>query len=280
MSATPPGTAQPDTAPFDDAVIGAGLLAGGANVIMQLSWPGVGYGVVESKVESGNIFRHPIKRTRTTLTYLAVATMGTDEEKKTYRQAVNRSHAQVRSTETSPVRYNAFDTQLQLWVAACLYKGFEDIYRYLGRAPLDDQTAERLYASSASLGTTLQVKPEMWPVDRAAFEEYWNWGLEQVSIDDTVREYLYGIATIKFMPKFLSVPLGGFNRFVTTGFLPPKFREEMRLPWSDKDQRRFDKLMAAHAVVIRRMPRALRQFPFNFFLWDLRRRIKTGRPLV
>lgn len=33
--------------------------AGAANVIMQLSRPGVGHGVVESTVESGNLMKHP-----------------------------------------------------------------------------------------------------------------------------------------------------------------------------------------------------------------------------
>ena len=52
--------------------------AGAANVIMQLSSPGVGYGVVESKVDSGNLLKHPWKRARTTFQYLAVAILGTE----------------------------------------------------------------------------------------------------------------------------------------------------------------------------------------------------------
>jgi uncharacterized protein (DUF2236 family) len=28
------------------------------------------------------------------------------------------------------------------------------------------------------------------------------------------------------------------------------------------------------------LPRFIRQFPFNVLLWDLDRRIRTGRPLV
>ncbi|MBO0837674.1 MAG: DUF2236 domain-containing protein, partial [Actinobacteria bacterium] len=164
-AATPPRS-------IGEAVIGAGVLAGPANVIMQLARPGVGYGVYESPVESGNVFRHPLKRNRTTLTYLSVATLGTEEEKKTYRKWINQSHRQVRSTESSPVKYNAFDPELQLWVAACLYKGFEDIFTLLG-GTLDDATREEVYQSSATLGTTLQVRPEMWPADRAAFGEYW-----------------------------------------------------------------------------------------------------------
>ncbi|MGI8678255.1 MAG: oxygenase MpaB family protein [Jatrophihabitans sp.] len=58
--------------------VGAGL-AGSANVIMQLALAPVGYGVVESAVESGQATRHPVKRARTTFTYLAVAMLGNDD---------------------------------------------------------------------------------------------------------------------------------------------------------------------------------------------------------
>src|SRR5688500_8851532 len=101
-------------------------MAGTANVIMQLAHPAVGHGVVESRVEPGRLFDHPVKRTRTTLTYLAVAVLGSDEERAEYRRAVNAVHAQVYSTASSPVEYRAMDPDLQLWVAACLYRGFED----------------------------------------------------------------------------------------------------------------------------------------------------------
>ena len=57
-------------------MLGVGLLAGGANVVMQLAWPGVGYGVVESKVDSGALMKHPWKRARTTFQYIAVAVIG------------------------------------------------------------------------------------------------------------------------------------------------------------------------------------------------------------
>ncbi|SFQ53970.1 Uncharacterized conserved protein, DUF2236 family [Amycolatopsis arida] len=263
----------------EHTIIGAGLLAGAANVIMQLALPAVGYGVVESRVDSGNVFRHPVKRTRTTLTYLVVAMLGTDEERGAYRRAVNRQHAQVYSTESSPVRYSAFDPELQLWVAACLYRGVEDIYRVFG-GPTGPDDLERVYSASAALGTTLQVRPEMWPAERATFERYWNDTLDRIHIDDTVRTYLYDIATLRMFPRPVSRLLGPFHRFVTTGFLPARFRAEMRLDWSPRQQRRFDLLMRMIAVVATRLPRMLREFPYNVCLWDLRRRLRTGRPLV
>lgn len=262
-----------------EALIGPGLLAGAANVIMQLSWPEVGYGVAESRVDSGNLFRHPVKRTRTTLTYLAVAVHGTEAERAAYRRGVNVSHAQVRSGPDSPVDYNAFDQDLQLWVAACLYRGLEDVQRLFGE-PLSTDDAERLYRAAAVLGTTLQVPAERWPADRAAFERYWSEGLARVSIDDTVRAHLTDVMLVRWLPRVISRPLEPFNRFVTSGFLPTEFREQMHLDWNAAQQRRFERFTGLLGSVVRRVPWWARAFPYNVLLFDLRRRMRAGRPLV
>ena len=270
-------------ADFDDGLMGVALLAGPANVIMQLARPGVGYGVMESRVESGRVDLHPIKRARTTFTYLAVATGGSETQKAAFRGAVDEAHAQVYSTPDSPVEYNAFDKDLQLWVAACLYKGAVDVYRlFVGE--MDEETAERHYHEGMALGTTLQVPPEMWPADRAAFERYWQESLDEVHIDDAVREYLYPIAAARMRGMTLPGPLQRLNEsfalLITTGFLPQRFRDEMRLPWDAKKQRRFDRLMSVLRTVNHLMPRFVRQFPFNVLLKELDWRIRTGRPLV
>jgi uncharacterized protein (DUF2236 family) len=268
---------------IDEGLMGVALLAGPANVIMQLARPGVGYGVLESRVESGRVDLHPIKRARTTFTYLAVATAGSDAQKEAFRAAVNRAHAQVYSTPDSPVSYNAFDVDLQLWVGACLYKGGVDIYRtFVGE--LDGEDADRHYREGMALATTLQVPPEMWPPDRAAFDLYWQESLAKVHIDDTVREYLYPIAAGRIrgvrLPRTLQRLSDDFSLLITTGFLPQRFRDEMRLPWDAARQRRFDRLMAVLRAVNRALPRFVRQFPFNVLLADVDRRIRTGRPLV
>lgn len=268
---------------IDDGLMGVALLAGPANVIMQLARPGVGYGVLESRVESGRVDLHPIKRARTTFTYLAVATQGSDEQKAAFRRAIDKAHAQVYSTDESPVAYNAFDEDLQMWVAACLYKGAVDVYRvFVGE--MDDETADRHYTEGSALGTTLQVPEEMWPADRAAFDRYWQESMANVHIDDTVREYLYPIAVARMRGMKLPGPLQrwseSFSLLITTGFLPQRFRDEMQLSWDDRRQRRFDRLMTVLRTVNHVMPRFIRQFPFNVLLKDLDWRIRSGRPLV
>ena len=155
------GRAAPD---FDlaEVIEGAALLAGTANAVMQLALPAVGYGVLESRVEGSQVMRHPFRRVRNTITYLSVALLGTDTERAYYRRQVNRAHALVRSGADSPVRYSAFDPRLQLWVAACLYRGGMDVHTRL-HGPLDEATADAIYRGCRRLGTTLQVPEHMWP---------------------------------------------------------------------------------------------------------------------
>jgi uncharacterized protein (DUF2236 family) len=267
----------------DDGVPGIALLAGPANVIMQLAHPAVGYGVKESRVESGRIDRHPIKRARTTFTYLAVATRGNVEQQKAYRKAVTQAHAQVTSTEESPVKYNALDPELQLWVAACLYKGGVDVRRmFIGE--MDDETADQHYRDSMTLGTMLQVRPEMWPADRPAFDKYWDEQLEKIRIDDTIREFLYPIAVARLRGLQLPGPLQHINEsialLITTGFLPQRFRDEMKLEWNNSKQREFDALMTAIKLGNSVAPSFVRNFPFNMLLHEVNWRMRTGRPLV
>ena len=257
----------------------AGGLGGAANVIMQLSWPAVGYGVKESRVESGSAMKHPLKRTRTTFTYLAVAILGNEDDIDHFRRAVNRQHAQVRSTESSPVKYNAMDPRLQLWVAACLAYGLFDVIEKL-HGPLDDDEAARLYAYSARLGTSLQVKPEMWPADRAAFDRYWEESLSEVNIDDDVRDYLMRLVRLENLPRIFRLLLARDNQFWTTGFLPPRFRDDMGLSWTDADEARFRGRLRRLGRLESLMPAWVKALPFTMMLWDMRLRVRTGRPLV
>lgn len=257
----------------------AGIMAGTANVIMQLSRPAVGHAVIESKVESGRLTEHPLKRFRTTFTYLAVATMGTDGERRDLRHEVDRVHALVRSGPDSPLRYDAFDPDLQLWVAACLYKGAEDTRRRFW-GPMDAAAEDELYRASAPLGTTLQVRPEMWPPDRAAFQAYWEDGLKRIRIDPPVRKYLHDLATLRFLPPPVPQLQGRLHLWITTGFLPPEFRSAMGFAWTAADQARFDRLTAGLAVLRGPLPPVLRRFPLDCFLWDFRLRRALGRHVV
>jgi len=253
--------------------------AGAANVIMQLARPGVGHGVVESPVDSGNLLRHPWKRARTTFSYLAVAILGNDEDRAAFRTAVDGAHRQVRSGPQSPVRYNAFDRDLQMWVAACLFVGLEDTYQLL-RGQMTPVQAEQFYASAATLGTTLQVSPDQWPATRAGFDDYWNAACGQVAVDDVVATYLRDLVHLKMINPLLALPFRPLLAFLTTGFLAPVFREVLGLKWGRGRQRLFEWLFLLVALGNRFLPIFVRQGTSYLLLADVRRRVRAGVPLI
>ncbi|MFL6159010.1 MAG: oxygenase MpaB family protein [Marmoricola sp.] len=257
----------------------AGMLGAAANVVMQLGNPGVGHGVAESKVHSGNVLLHPWKRLRTTITYLVVALFGTDEDRARYRQAVNKAHALVRSGPDSPVQYNAFDPTLQLWVAACLYVGFRDA-RNLFLGQMDYRTDLALYRYCHRLGTSLQVPLEAWPVDLEAFERYWRAEVAKVRYDDVVRDHLMKVVNLTMVPRWMQWGNASVNRFFTTGMLPPEFRTAMGLEWSGKQQRRFDRYVGLLRFGTRLTPTWVRNLPIKLQLAEFRFRVRRGWKLV
>jgi uncharacterized protein (DUF2236 family) len=260
-------------------ISGLGLAPAGANVIMQLSRLPIGHAIVESKVESGSLQRHPLKRTRTTLAYITVALFGTDHERAVMRREVGAQHRRVRSNDDSAVAYNALDPELQLWVAACMFRGVIDAATFL-YGPVDDVTYATLLRHCASFATTLQVRESRWPADRAAFDEYFSAAMSDVHMDNVTRTYLRGIASLDFLPAPLSRIFGPSHRFLTVGFLPPAFREELAAPWSSRDQARFERIIASMGALNRHLPRALREFPWNLIERDTKRRIARGRSIL
>ena len=208
-----------------------------------------------------------------------MATLGSDEDKRVYSEEVHRIHREVFSTPESRVKYSANDPRLQMWVAACLYIGFEDVFEWL-HGPMTDSDREAFYASAPSLGTTLQVRPEQWPATRADFEDYWREGMSRIRFDGPVREHLIGLTELRMLPQPTTLLFGRINKWVTTGFLHRAFRDELGLPWSPRDQRRFELFLAVTARLNALLPATVRTITYRILLVDLRWRLTTGRSLM
>jgi uncharacterized protein (DUF2236 family) len=268
-----------DDVTASDAMDFWAFAAGAANVVMQLARPQVGYGVVESRVESGNLLVHPWKRARTTFQYLAVALLGSDDDRRVFKAAVDGVHRHVTSTPASPMRYDAFDRELQMWVAACLFVGLEDTYQLL-RGAMTPEQAEQFYRSAWPLGTTLQVADDQWPPTRADFDGYWVDACRRVAVDATVRRYLHDLVNLKMINPVLGLPMRPLLKFLTAGFLAPVFRDAVGFGWGRGRQFAFEWLFLAVAFANRFLPVFVRQGGSYVLLADLRRRIRTHRRLV
>jgi uncharacterized protein (DUF2236 family) len=264
----------------DDSDMGLGLadfvgeqmlmLGAGSTVMYQLAMKGVGLGVAEHSTT----LQRPVDRLRTTLTYVFVMSLGTEEEKKAVARMVNTMHAGVRS----PGRYSAFDPELQLWVAATLARNGEWLFEKVFE-PMDEATKERVYRESWVFGTALQVTPEMWPQTRAEFDVYWEESLTRLEPDPSVQEYARQLLDTRSAPLLMRVALP-LQSLMTRGNLDPRTREILALPWSRRDQRLYDAFWTVFVPAYKLVPRSLRHAHARLILRDMRRRMRQGKRVI
>jgi uncharacterized protein (DUF2236 family) len=274
MTAAVPAPAAPagpqPTITLPDLLREFGLMLGSGSAVMyQLAVWGVGKGVAEHSTT----MQRPVDRLRTTLTYVYVMGLGTEEERAQVARMVNRAHVPVRGDG-----YSAFDPDLQLWVAATLAEVGRDMYeRIFG--PLDEVTLERLYRDGWVYGTALQVKPEMWPPTRAEFDRYWERMQGEFRSDPQIRRYAAALLSTRDAKWFVK-PLSPLISLVTRGNLSPAAREALALPWSARDQRRYDRFWRLVRVVYPRIPRWVRGLPARLAMVEVRWRMRTGRRVI
>lgn len=266
-----------DTSALRESVNWFITLAGTANVIWQLSYAPVGYGVKNSS-SPGAIFHDPKRRMRTTIGYIAVTMLGGADERAAYRAATNRSHAPIASKPGEKVQYRAMDPALQLWVAACLYLGAEQAYE-LVHGPLEGQFREEFYRQGMVFGTTLQMRESDWPETRDDFQRWWDEAAARLEMDDSVREYLWRVLRLEYLDRDVPARLLDWRIRMTAGYLGPHWRELMKMTWTEDDQRRFDRFNRRMARFQRMLPRAGREILLTRQLRDVRKRLKAGTPL-
>lgn len=246
------------------------LLGAGSTVMYQLAMKGVGLGVAEHSTT----LERPVDRLRTTLTYVYVMVLGTEEEQRAIARMVNRMHAGVRS----PGRYSAHDPDLQLWVAATLAENGEKLAERVF-PPENEATKERCYRESWIFGTALQVTPEMWPQTRADFDAYWQESLTKLEPDPAVQAYCKALLTYHGGGLFvrLALPL---QSLMTRGNIDARTREILDLPWSRRDQRLYDVFWKVFPPIYRRVPARLRHREAHRIMADMRTRLAEGRRVI
>lgn len=264
----------------------AGTTSGVTNIIMQLSLPAVGEGVSESRVVSGSPRRRPVKRSRTTASYLALAVQGTDDDRAVMRREVAKVHSHVRSRPDSAVSYNANSGAQQKWVAACLFRFFLDQHRVL-YGDLPESTLDELTRDAAPLATGLNVRPDQWPASWAEYEDYWESMIAELSISDQVRRDFEDLAHQRILVeawgplgKMFVLLFGPLFAFMTRGNLPPHFRELMGWAWTPADQQRYERVLRLQRLADRLGNARVIRFLYWLHLRDFRARVLLGLPVL
>ena len=85
------------------------------------------------------------------------------------------------------MKYNAFNRDLQLWVATCLHYGTSTLHPHAGPLSSDEELV--MLRAGARFATTLQVPSRLAPAPRGVLGLLGG-GPRPVHIDDRVGDYL------------------------------------------------------------------------------------------
>jgi uncharacterized protein (DUF2236 family) len=245
------------------------LLGAGSAVMNQLALVGVGKGVAEHS----NTFERPLDRLRTTLTYIYALTLGTEAERQAIARMVNKAHVPIKGDG-----YTAFDPKLQLWVAATLTAGGEQMYEKTF-GPMDEASRERAYREGWILGTTLQVTEDMWPRTRAEFTTYWESMQAELTPDPHVQAYARQLLSARDAPWYLAGTVA-LQSLLTRGNLTPQVREVLALPWRRRDAWAYNLFWTVFRTTYPLVPKRLRTLHSRLLVKDMRKRMKANRRVI
>lgn len=246
-----------------EAVLIAG---GGAAILLQIADERVGLGVARHS----DFASRPLDRLHATLTYVYVQAYGTAAERRFIARTVGVAHRPVQAdADGQHPAYSASDPDLQLWVAATLYRTAISVYERI-YGPLPSDTAEHIYREYAVLGTALGMPKQLWPANRAAFDVYWLNAYSALRVTPDARRVARDLLHPRVAPAGLktAMPLA---RLVTAGLLDDGLRDAYGLPWSPSRQRRFEAFITIMRMLWPRLPRGIRHLPAIALLRHFRR---------
>ncbi|KIV99469.1 uncharacterized protein PV09_08890 [Verruconis gallopava] len=254
---------------------GITLTSGLTAVLLQVAHPVVGRGVgIHSEFSKPG---RAVDRAEKTGIFIYVFVFGTEEQKKAMQHYINMMHSRVKGGE-GKTAYYAKDPHAQLWVAATLYATMIGMYE-MAFGPLPHNRAERVYKEFSYLGTALQMPPELWPVNRAAFWRYYADMIENhLEVTPEAEKVLYDLLhPFKPAPWYAKpfVPfLMPIVKAITIEQLPVKVRQDYGLR-STKFTRFVNSFTVATATsVYPALPLFIRQAPKTFFMWRIRKMMK------
>jgi uncharacterized protein (DUF2236 family) len=214
--------------------------------VMENMLAELGQGVLDHSV----FFSDTAARIRRSLPPIFATAYGSDDDHPGLQ--VRDFHVAIKGEMPDGNRYHALDPDTYFWAHAT----FVDQVLYFADTFVKRLTRaekEQIYLEAKTWYRRYGVSDRPMPADYAEFERYWNRMLDEVLVAHKTATYGVGYVTKGFpCPKGVSPTLWRviavvFNpvaAFLTTGGLPPRARALLALPWSDQQQRRYQRFAA------------------------------------
>lgn len=225
-------------------------LIGPRPAVLQNMLAELGQGVLDHSV----FFDDTSARIKRSLPPIFMTVYGSDDENEGPR--VRDFHHDIKgempAVDGTVRRYHALDPDTYFWAHATFVEQvlyFADTFvKRLTRAE-----KEQIYLESKTWYRRYGVSDRPMPATYADFERYWQHMLDEIVVAHPTAKYGVGYVTKGFpCPKgvrpavwrVVSVAFNPLAAFLTTGGLPPQARALLGLPWSDRQERRYQRFAA------------------------------------
>lgn len=156
-------------------------------------------------------------------------------------------HHDIKGDMPDGGRYHALDPDTYFWAHATFLEQvlyFADTF--VNR--LSDAEKEQIYAESKTWYRRYGVSDRPMPATYAEFEQYWDRMLNEVAVPHKTARYGVGYVTKGFpcprgvnpaVWRVVALLFDPLAAFLTTGGLPPRARDLLELPWTDRQEKAY-----------------------------------------
>ncbi|GAA3394227.1 oxygenase MpaB family protein [Cryptosporangium minutisporangium] len=239
-----------------------GYLHGAAYGILQNMLPALGAGVTQHS----DVYDDPWDRLIRSLPQILGVVYDGSDAAATAEQ-IRRYHEPITGVDDQGRRYHALDPDTYYWAHAtfvrAIFFGIE-----IGGIELTAAQKEQLYRESVDWYAMYGLSMRPVPPDYAAFCAYWDRMCADVLEPTPAALRLlqlfdhFGDSPYPGVPKVLwrgAAPLVARPlRWLNHGVFPPVVREKLGITWTDRDERRFRRVMRTMGAVWSRMPPRVR----------------------
>jgi len=225
-------------------------LIGPRPAVLQNMLAELGQGVLDHSV----FFSDTAARVKRSLPPIFMTVYGTEDDNR--GSQVRDFHRDIKGDMTLPngevKRYHALDPETYFWAHATFVEQvlyFADTF--VKRLTYAER--EQIYLESKTWYRRYGVSDRPMPATYAEFVEYWDRMMDEIVVAHQTARYGIGYVTKGFpRPKGVS-PLAWkvlapvFNpvaAFITTGGMPPRARDLLDLPWSDRREKAYQAFAA------------------------------------
>ncbi len=246
-------------------------------ILLQIAHPAIAAAIAQQSSFRNNI----AARSRRTMRAVYSATFGTLDDVLETGIRTHRIHTPIRGTierdepgpeDRTQTPYRANDPELLWWVEATLIDtAFVAFERYV-RA-LTPEEKDSYYADSMRYAAIHGIPAELRPPDRHAFYEFYDAKLRE--LEGRMGETARGLCHLIFHKTFRFGPV---HETLTTGLLPPRWRELFGLRWGLRQRAAFRTLVAAGRTLRRLAPARFRFVPAYHAARTRIERASAGHP--